>query len=210
MSTSVVSRTHRPKALASRLNKWDPKASISFRRIPSTWRQDSSVVVPSPFKHLKSCTPAVEKILSRKETCFAWRRRNDTMVPDTSWKEGLKHHISTIIEEAEQSRWFTDVAIAILVSFSSAALGPIGASSASVFPAFHAEPSNALSLPTWAIHTSSVIEWVVAMMLMWRYADATGNQRWKGMTWGMLPFLASAMCACTWHFFYNNPELEVS
>eukprot|EP00798_Chlamydomonas_sp_ICE-L_P004810 gene4810-34564_t len=27
----------------------------------------------------------------------------------------------------------------------------------------HAEPSNALSLSTWAIHVSSVLEWVVAM-----------------------------------------------
>lgn len=28
------------------------------------------------------------------------------------------------------------------------------------------------------------------------------------MTWGMLPSLGSAMCACTWHFFYNAPSLE--
>ena len=84
-----------------------------------------------------------------------------------------------------------------------------GAEAASILSGAHVEPANALSLPTWAVHTSSVIEWVVAMVLMWRYAEATENQRWKGMTWGMLPFLASAMCACTWHFFYNNPELEV-
>lgn len=72
----------------------------------------------------------------------------------------------------------------------------------------HAEPTNALSLPTWAVHTSSVIEWMVGMGLMWRYAEASGNPRWKGMTWGMLPCLGSAMCACTWHFFYNSPDLE--
>ncbi|KAI8112820.1 hypothetical protein M9434_004140 [Picochlorum sp. BPE23] len=70
------------------------------------------------------------------------------------------------------------------------------------------EPSNALSLPTWAIHTSSVIEWAIAMSLMWKYGEVSGNERWKGMTWGMLPCLGSAMCACTWHFFYNAPELE--
>ena len=28
------------------------------------------------------------------------------------------------------------------------------------------EPANALSLPTWAVHTSSVLEWVTAMGLM--------------------------------------------
>lgn len=70
------------------------------------------------------------------------------------------------------------------------------------------EPSNALSLPTWAVHTSSVIEWLAGMGLMWRYGEVSGNTRWKGMTWGMLPCLGSAMCACTWHFFYNAPELE--
>ena len=29
------------------------------------------------------------------------------------------------------------------------------------------------------------------------------------MAWGMLPSLGSAMCACTWHLFYNAPKLEV-
>lgn len=69
----------------------------------------------------------------------------------------------------------------------------------------HAEPANALSLPTWAIHVSSVSEWVAAMALFWKYAEVTGNQRWKGLTWGMMPALGSAMAACTWHFFYNSP-----
>lgn len=70
----------------------------------------------------------------------------------------------------------------------------------------HTEPANALSLPTWAIHVSSVTEWVAAMALMWKYAEVSGNPRWKGMTWGMMPCLGSAMAACTWHFFYNSPE----
>lgn len=38
----------------------------------------------------------------------------------------------------------------------------------------------------------------------------SGNPRWKGMAWGMMPCLGSAMCACTWHLFYNSPDLEVS
>jgi len=92
-----------------------------------------------------------------------------------------------------------------------------------------AEPSNALSLPTWAIHVSSgesvkniwagcnasapttpklttstctqpttVAEWAIAIALFWRYAEVTGNPKWKGMSWGMLPALGSAMSACTW------------
>ena len=95
--------------------------------------------------------------------------------------------------------------------------------------AVHVEPANALSLPTWAIHFSSVAEWVsvwgsicghlpgqgphcfpaptqvTAMVLMVYYADATGNKLWKGMAWAMVPALGGAMCACTWHFFYNSP-----
>ena len=35
----------------------------------------------------------------------------------------------------------------------------------------HAEPANALSLPTWAVHTSSVMEWAAAMGLIWKYAE---------------------------------------
>ena len=72
----------------------------------------------------------------------------------------------------------------------------------------HPEPANALSLPTWAVHTSSVFEWGLAIRLIWEYAGVSGNERWKGLAWGMLPCLGSAMCACTWHFFYNATELE--
>ncbi|KAK9835260.1 hypothetical protein WJX84_000791 [Apatococcus fuscideae] len=46
------------------------------------------------------------------------------------------------------------------------------------------------------------------MALMWRYADVTGNPRWKGMTWGMVPLLGGAFAACTYHFFYNSPDVE--
>jgi Protein of unknown function (DUF2499) len=73
----------------------------------------------------------------------------------------------------------------------------------------HSEPDNALSIPTWAIHFSSVFEYLFAMNLVWQYADATENQKWKGLTWGMLPLHASGVCACTYHFFYNaSPSLQ--
>lgn len=72
---------------------------------------------------------------------------------------------------------------------------------------YHTEPPNALSLPTWVVHTSSLLEWLVAMKLIWEYAEISGNPRWKGMTWGMIPSHASGICACTYHFFYNNPAV---
>lgn len=72
----------------------------------------------------------------------------------------------------------------------------------------HNEPENALSIPTWAIHFSSVFEYVFAMNLVWNYAETTRNPTWKGLTWGMLPLHASGICACTYHFFYNPSSLQ--
>ncbi|DBA71053.1 TPA: hypothetical protein ACH3X2_14307 [Trebouxia sp. C0005] len=72
----------------------------------------------------------------------------------------------------------------------------------------HQEPDNALSFPTWVIHISSVIEWGIAMALVWKYAEVTGNSKWKGLTWGMMPLLGGALCACTYHFYYNSPDLD--
>lgn len=66
---------------------------------------------------------------------------------------------------------------------------------------------NALSFPTWMVHLSSVIEWILAIVLVCRYGDLTREPAWNGFAWAMLPALVSAMCACTWHFFDNDPAL---
>lgn len=67
---------------------------------------------------------------------------------------------------------------------------------------------HALSIPTWIIHISSVVEWIAAIWLVWVYADVSQQPAWRSLSWGMLPALISAMCACTWHFFDNAPQLE--
>jgi hypothetical protein len=72
----------------------------------------------------------------------------------------------------------------------------------------HTEPANALSIPTWAIHFSSVFEYLFAMNLVWNFAETSQNPKWKGLTWGMLPLHASGICACTYHFFYNPSSLQ--
>ena len=72
----------------------------------------------------------------------------------------------------------------------------------------HNEPVNALSIPTWAIHSSSVFEWIFAMSLIWNFSKVTDNEKWKGLTWGMLPLHASGMAACTYHFFYNPKSFQ--
>lgn len=67
---------------------------------------------------------------------------------------------------------------------------------------------HTLSIPTWIIHVSSVIEWIVAIWLIWTYGELTNNRSWWGLSLAMLPALVSAMCACTWHYFENAESLE--
>ena len=79
---------------------------------------------------------------------------------------------------------------------------------ASVLDGVRAEPANALSIPTWAIHFSSVFEWLFAMGMVSQYAKATGNDRWRWLTYGMLPLHASGVAACTYHIFYNSADVS--
>ena len=67
---------------------------------------------------------------------------------------------------------------------------------------------QALSIPTWIIHISSVIEWVLAIWLIWTYSEVSRNPAWRALSLAMLPALVSAMCACTWHLFNNPPSME--
>ncbi|NET35705.1 MAG: DUF2499 domain-containing protein [Cyanothece sp. SIO1E1] len=67
---------------------------------------------------------------------------------------------------------------------------------------------HTLSIPTWIIHISSVIEWLAAILLVWTYAEVSLNLAWRTLSFGMLPVLIGAMCACTWHFFDNAESLQ--
>ncbi|KAJ0090014.1 hypothetical protein Patl1_14013 [Pistacia atlantica] len=72
------------------------------------------------------------------------------------------------------------------------------------------EPSNALSLPTWAVHVSVLLNEsrITAMALVWQYGEKSGYEAWKGLSWGMVPLLGGAFRICAWHFFYNSKSLE--
>ncbi|MBD0336219.1 MAG: DUF2499 domain-containing protein [Cyanobacteria bacterium Co-bin13] len=67
---------------------------------------------------------------------------------------------------------------------------------------------NTLSIPTWIIHISSVLEWVAAIWFIWQFAVAKNLPAWRWLSVGMLPALISAMSACTWHFFDNAEALS--
>ena len=78
-----------------------------------------------------------------------------------------------------------------------------------------AEPKNALSAQTWAVHVSSVAEWALAMRLIARYAksgntdtDEENLASWRFLPVAMAPFLASGFAACAFHAFYNPPSIN--
>jgi uncharacterized membrane protein len=67
---------------------------------------------------------------------------------------------------------------------------------------------HALSLPTWWIHITSVIEWVLAMLAIQRWGQQRGEPAWTWLSLAMVPALVSAMAACTWHLFDNAAALK--
>ncbi len=67
---------------------------------------------------------------------------------------------------------------------------------------------HALSLPTWWIHITSVLEWMVAMLAIQQVGIRRQEGGWRWLSLAMLPALVSAMAACTWHLFDNSPELQ--
>jgi len=67
---------------------------------------------------------------------------------------------------------------------------------------------HALSLPTWWIHITSVLEWLVAIAAVVALGRARGEGGWRWLALAMLPALISAMAACTWHLYDNSSSLD--
>jgi hypothetical protein len=67
---------------------------------------------------------------------------------------------------------------------------------------------NALSIPTWVVHISSVLEWTLAIWYVHNLALLTRSIYWHWFALAMIPALISALCACTWHWFDNLTALE--
>ncbi len=64
-----------------------------------------------------------------------------------------------------------------------------------------------LSLGTWFIHIATLFEWTVAIFLINLCAQRNGIDSLNWLAIAMLPNLASAMAAITWHIFDNDKSL---
>jgi hypothetical protein len=54
---------------------------------------------------------------------------------------------------------------------------------------------HALSLPTWWIHITSVLEWALAMLAIQRWGRLQAEPAWNWLALAMLPALVSALAA---------------
>ena len=64
-----------------------------------------------------------------------------------------------------------------------------------------------LSFSTWVIHISSVIEWIVAIFVIFQISRIEKYKSFFWLSLAMIPNLISAMCAITWHIYDNQSEL---
>ncbi|MEA5410189.1 DUF2499 domain-containing protein [Synechococcus sp. BA-120 BA3] len=67
---------------------------------------------------------------------------------------------------------------------------------------------HALSLPTWWIHITSVLEWMLAILAVQAFGSRRQEGGWRWLALAMVPALVSAMAACTWHLFDNSEALK--
>ena len=65
-----------------------------------------------------------------------------------------------------------------------------------------------LSLGTWFIHIATLFEWGIAIIIIDLISSITKNKALGYFALAMLPNLASAMAAITWHVFDNSLELK--
>ena len=86
-------------------------------------------------------------------------------------------------------------------------LGNLGANPLGTL-AVAAEPANALSIPTWTVHFASAFGWLYASGMVNRYGEYTGNPKWRLLAFAMLPLHASGVAGCTYHFFFNSPDVS--
>ena len=65
-----------------------------------------------------------------------------------------------------------------------------------------------LSLGTWFIHIATLCEWTLAIIFVALCSRNNSNNAFTWLAVAMLPNLASAMAAITWHIFDNSEALK--
>ena len=64
-----------------------------------------------------------------------------------------------------------------------------------------------LSFGTWLIHISSVIEWILAILVINKISSNKKYNLYFWLSLAMVPNLIGAMCAITWHIYDNQDAL---
>tara|TARA_Y100000589_G_scaffold265777_1_gene256834 strand:- start:773 stop:1075 length:303 start_codon:yes stop_codon:yes gene_type:complete len=64
-----------------------------------------------------------------------------------------------------------------------------------------------LSIGTWIIHISSVLEWISAIFIVNKISNYNDFKKYYWFALAMIPNLIGAMCAITWHLYDNPLEL---
>ena len=64
-----------------------------------------------------------------------------------------------------------------------------------------------LSLGTWLIHISSVVEWIFAIFVINKISTYKKFNLFFWLSLAMVPNLIGAMCAITWHIYDNQENL---
>ena len=64
-----------------------------------------------------------------------------------------------------------------------------------------------LSFGTWLIHISCVLEWIFAIFVINKISQNSNYKFFYWLALAMIPNLAGAMSAVTWHIYDNQMEL---
>jgi len=64
-----------------------------------------------------------------------------------------------------------------------------------------------LSIGTWLIHISSVIEWIFTILVVYKISTYKKYNKFFWLSLAMVPNLIGAMCAITWHIYDNQENL---
>ena len=67
---------------------------------------------------------------------------------------------------------------------------------------------HALSLGTWFIHIATLFEWTLSILVISLLSNKQNNSSLNWLAIAMIPNLASAMAAITWHIYDNSIELK--